>query len=310
MKKYRIIYAGILFFSFLLATSHVTASQLKTAPINPAVKNPVPSAAPQVATPKLQPSSKIIGKTKPVLAPDIAVSNIEVRPDCVMIWTLKNIGLGQIADAAFVPGTGIRIVGSSSIAGNLGGPSLASIDPQKILKRPGGTVMYASAHRLSREEQKIIVSLQNTHVSGDVNISNNRLVKSLKCQGSPFVKKTTTNQQFTAIQPRVQLSNPTWECDEWNHCIARAQAQLGGDETEPLDVVFYAHLKYPDGSISLNKTRFATLMPQTPHQFSSGTMSQIRDPLPDGTVLITQVRLKETGQPTTKVMAEQQLPVN
>lgn len=307
MKKNALICCGVSFCFFVLFACQVSAAPVKPVPTSPLIKSPALEPASQPTAATLQPSSKIIQKAPPVLAPDLAVTNIVVRPDCAVTWTIKNLGPGEVKDAAFVPGSGIRIVAHSSTEGDIAGPSLASIDPAKTLKRPGGEISYVSAHPLSAESQKYRVILQNVNVSGDVNISNNSLIKTLQCQ-TASIRQPATSSALTAVPLPVMLDSLDWQCDQWNHCKAFAQVKLGLAEKSERDVVIAGHLKYPNGSISPNQSTFVTLAPNTPYQYQR-SIPGIAEPLPDNTVLVVKVKSQVNGA-YNNVLAERQLPVN
>lgn len=291
----------------LLFACQVSAAPIKPVPISPATNSTALKTTPQT-TPNLQSSSPVTQKKPPVLAPDLAVTNIVVRPDCGVVWTIKNLGPGEVNDAAFVPGSGVNIVGHSSTDGDIPGPTLASIDPLKTLKRPGGVIDYVSARPISDQSQKYKVTLQNAHVSGEVNVSNNSLIKTLQCQAAS-VRQPATSGAMTAIPLAVILNSLDWQCDQWNHCNAFAQAKLGIAEKSNREVVIAGHLKYPDGTISPNQSTFVTLVPNIPYQYQR-SIPGIAEPLPANTVLVVKVLAKASGGAYTTVLAEQQLPVN
>lgn len=76
-------------------------------------------------------------------APDLTLVNTSVSLGCNVSLMVKNIGGGTVPDAAYTSPTSASLV-AVNVNGGVSTARLADIDPQRLLKTPGGTVFVNS----------------------------------------------------------------------------------------------------------------------------------------------------------------------
>lgn len=133
------------------------------------------------------------GMKKPLLRPDLVVSNIQLTADCKIKVTIKNNGPGGVPAAAYHPTKGVIIQATAKGAG-WGGYHLSMVDPTKKLKTKGKSVSYVGFKRpLSAGETLTlkVAILDPNNTANESNKSNNSLTKRLSCRrpGKPPIQR-------------------------------------------------------------------------------------------------------------------------
>lgn len=129
---------------------------------------------------------------KPLLSPDLMVSDIRLTADCKIQVTIKNNGPGGVPDAAYHPTKGVIVQATANNTG-WGGYHLSMIDPAKRLKTSGKSVRYVGFKRAlnSGETLTLKVAIMDPgNTARESNKKNNSLTRRLSCKrpGKPMIQ--------------------------------------------------------------------------------------------------------------------------
>ena len=149
--------------------------------------------------------------------PDLVVSNVEIDSDCRLRITLQNQGAGPLAPSAYQAPGGATVAFYKDGA-TFGGWGLATIDPQRALSAPGGTVTWLrAAPKLVGTAQIRVVADAHRNVVAEANENNNALSRSFTC---------------TPRLPDLRISQISFTPD----CRARFRIENVGDDALPESV--------------------------------------------------------------------------
>jgi hypothetical protein len=147
--------------------------------------------------------------------PDLVVSDVSLDNSCHLVVTLTNAGPGPMPQSAYDPQRSPSINFYKDGAA-FGGWSLNSLDPNKVLMNPGGTVSWTRQTPTLAGSASIRVNIDAAHELAESDETNNNFTKAVTCgqsEASPAPAQALPDLAITHVayrrdcHPFVRLEN-------------------------------------------------------------------------------------------------------